>query len=115
MNKKLITLTESELHNIVEDVVSNVMNGLGLNGQQQQGQQQQTQPQQPQQQTQPQQQQRQQTQQQQGQEQNNQMTSYQQALTNYLNNMQKYNSQQFTAISKKLDYCFEMLKRLTNY
>ena len=87
MNKKMIRLTESDLHTIVEDVVSSMMNGMGVNGQSQQQPQQQTQ----------------QTQQQQGQ-QNNQATAYQQALTKYLNQMNQNIVAQFGNINKKLDY-----------
>ena len=85
MNKKPITLTEADLHTIVEDVVSSMMNGMGVNGQ---SQQQQTQ----------------QPQQQQGQQQNNQATAYQQALTKYLNQMNQNIVTQFGEINKKLDY-----------
>lgn len=75
--KQVIKLTESDLHNIVEDVASNVMNNLGMNGQ---------------------------TKQQPQQQQNNQMTAYQKSLTNYLNNMSAYMKQQFGEIDKKLEY-----------
>ena len=77
MAKKLIKLTESDLHRIVEDVVSDMTNGIN---------QQQVQPQQPQQQAQ------------------QQMSAFQKSLVNCLNNMQKYNAQQFTEINKKLEY-----------
>lgn len=77
MNKKPIRLTESDLHTIVEDVVSSMMNGMGVNGQ---------------------------SQQQQGQQQNNQATAYQQALTKYLNQMNQNIVTQFGEINKKLDY-----------
>lgn len=85
MNNKPITLTEADLHAIVEDVVSNMMNG------QQNQQQPQQQTQQPQ-------------QQQQWQQQNNQATAYQQALTKYLNQMNQNIVAQFGEINKKLDY-----------
>lgn len=109
MNKKPIRLTESDLHTIVEDVVSSMMNGMGLNGQSQQQPRQQYQSQ-SQQQPQPQQQQRQQQQgqQQQGeqnqQQQTAQMTAYQQALTRFLNKMNQNIVTQFGEINKKLDY-----------
>ena len=109
MNKKPIRLTESDLHTIVEDVVSSMMNGMGLNGQSQQQPRQQYQSQ-SQQQPQPQQQQRQQQQgqQQQGeqnqQQQTAQMTAYQQALTRFLNQMNQNIVTQFGEINKKLDY-----------
>lgn len=115
MNKKPIQLTESDLHNIVENVVSNMLNGMGI-GQQQQGQQtQQTQSQQSTQQ-QPQQQQRQQQPQQpqqQGQQQNNnQITAYQQALTNYLNKMGTFMSQQFQELNRNVSIIQQQIRAL---
>lgn len=102
MNKKPIQLTESDLHNIVENVVSNMLNGMGI-GQQQQGQQTQ----------QPQQQQRQQPQQQQGQQQNNnQITAYQQALTNYLNKMSTFMSQQFQELNRNVSIIQQQIRAL---
>lgn len=83
MNKKLITLTEADLHTIVEDVASNVMNSLGMNGQ-------------------PQQQQTQQPQQQQGQQQNNQATAFQQQLVKYLNQMSQSMMSQFQGLNQKI-------------
>jgi len=83
MNKKPITLTEADLHTIVEDVASNVMNSLGMNGQ-------------------PQQQQTQQPQQQQGQQQNNQATAFQQQLVKYLNQMSQSMMSQFQGLNQKI-------------
>lgn len=101
MNKKPIQLTESDLHNIVENVVSNMLNGMGI-GQQQQGQQ-----------TQSQQSTQQQPQQQQGQQQNNnQITAYQQALTNYLNKMGTFMSQQFQELNRNVSIIQQQIRAL---